>query len=115
MGIVLVVAAPVLAVTGRSAAVLAAVLALHLLLRARRSHGALLVAAELGCGSLALAGVTVVLLATDPVAREVSAPALVLAVAGVDVRPGERAAYGEPAGDAGVVRAAPPELSMDQV
>lgn len=80
VGIVLAVAAPLLAVTGRSAAVLAAVLAVHLLLRARRSHATLLVAADLGCGSVALAGVVGVLLATDPAARVASAPALVLAV-----------------------------------
>lgn len=80
VAIVLVVAAPVLAVTGRSAAVLAAALALHVLLRARRSHGRLLVAADLGGGAVALAGVTGVLLVTDPAAREAVAPALVLAV-----------------------------------
>ncbi|WP_160006074.1 EsaB/YukD family protein [Nocardioides sp. AX2bis] len=80
VGVLLVVAAPLLAVVGRSAAALGAVLALHLVLRSRRSHSALLVAADLGCGAVALAGIAGVLLVNDPAAREVLTPALVLLV-----------------------------------
>ncbi len=80
VGVLLVAAAPLLAAGGRAAAALAAVLALHVVLRSRRSRAAVLVAADLGAGALAMAGLVVTLLATDPAAATVLAPVLVLTV-----------------------------------
>lgn len=80
VGVLLVAAAPLLAAGGRAAAALAAVLALHVVLRSRRSRAAVLVAADLGAGALAMAGLVVTLLVTDPAAATVLAPVLVLTV-----------------------------------
>lgn len=79
-GCLLVVGSPLLALGGRPAAALAAVLALHVLLRSRRSRSALLVAADLGAGAVSLTVVVVVLLLTDPGAGRVLAAGLALAV-----------------------------------
>lgn len=80
VGVVLVLAAPVLAVSGRAAAALAGVLALHLVLQARRSHAALLVAAQLGPGVLGLVGVLGVLLVREPAPGSAPPSGLVLVV-----------------------------------